>query len=28
LRIGAVDEERLSEANRRGHESTFVGRAT
>ena len=27
LRIGAVDEERLSEANRRGHESTFVGRA-
>jgi adenosine deaminase len=28
LRIGAVDEDRLSEANRRGHESTFVGRAT
>jgi adenosine deaminase len=27
LRIGAVDEDRLSEANRRGHESTFVGRA-
>jgi adenosine deaminase len=26
LRIGAVDEGRLSEANRRGHESTFVGR--
>jgi adenosine deaminase len=26
LRIGAVDEERLAEANRRGHESTFVGR--
>ena len=24
LRIGAVDEERLSEANRRGHESAFV----
>jgi adenosine deaminase len=28
LRIGAVDEDRLSAANRRGHESTFVGRAT
>lgn len=24
LRIGALDEERLSEANRRGHEATFV----
>jgi adenosine deaminase len=24
LRIGALDEERLSEANRRGHEFSFV----
>jgi hypothetical protein len=24
LRIGAVDEEQLNEANRRGHEASFV----
>jgi adenosine deaminase len=26
-RIGALDEEELDEANRRGHEAAFVGRA-
>ncbi len=28
LRIGALDEEELDEANRRGHEAAFVARAT
>ncbi len=28
LRIGALDEYGLREANERGHEASFVGRAT
>ena len=28
LRIGALDEDELAEANRRGHEVSFIGRAT
>ncbi len=27
LRIGALDEDELADANRRGHEVSFIGRA-